>query len=315
MRGPVWRRIVAWSEMAVLFALLYIGVPWAGLQVDRWLGIPAWPWPLPWLGLGLFAIGVAGLGWCFALFVRVGRGTPNPTAPPAVLVTVRPYAWTRNPIAMSHAAALIGLSVLVGSVSAVAIVVALAERVPLVDQDALRRRQLPGELLDETPLVRVEPLELRLDPLLSGEEAADRGHEEAHALPERHLPPHASEHGTGVLVDERDLAADLLRRLRGRDHLVPDLDAVLPCDPDLELSEQRERRQAPGSGLAAHERLVASRIELERDHARAAREDLRADRPADVEDVADTEERDHRDVTIPASTITLCLARARRVRM
>ena len=89
-RDSVARRIVAWSEMAVLFALLYIGVPWAGLQVDRWLGIPAWPWPLPWLGLGLFAIGVIGLGWCFALFARVGRGTPNPLMPPEVLVTAGP---------------------------------------------------------------------------------------------------------------------------------------------------------------------------------------------------------------------------------
>src|SRR6266540_6082014 len=128
---PVASRIVAWSEMAVLFALLYIGVPLTGLQVDRWLGIPAWPSPLPWLGLALFAIGVAGLGWCFALFARVGRGTPNPTAPPEVLVTVGPYAWTRNPIAMSHAAALIGLSVFLGSVSAVAIIVVLAVPVHL----------------------------------------------------------------------------------------------------------------------------------------------------------------------------------------
>ncbi len=131
MPGSVPRRIIAWGEMAILFALLYIGVPWAGLQVDRWLGIPRWPSPIPWLGLGLFAIGVVGLGWCFALFVRVGRGTPNPTAPPEVLVTIGPYAWTRNPIAMSHAAALIGLSVFLGSVSAVGVVAVLAVPVHL----------------------------------------------------------------------------------------------------------------------------------------------------------------------------------------
>ncbi len=93
---PMPRRIVAWGEMAVLFALLYVGVPWAGLQVDRWLAIPPWPSPIPWLGLAIFAIGAVGLGWCFALFVRVGRGT------------------------------LIGLSVFLGSVSAVGIVVVLA---------------------------------------------------------------------------------------------------------------------------------------------------------------------------------------------
>ena len=46
--------------------------------------------------------------------------------PPTALVTVGPYRWTRNPIALSHAAALIGLSLLLGSVSAAAIVVVLA---------------------------------------------------------------------------------------------------------------------------------------------------------------------------------------------
>src|SRR3989442_1578467 len=70
-------------------------------------------------------------------------------------------------------------------------------------------------------------------------------------------------------------------------------DAVLPRDPDLELREQGERREAPGPGLAAHQRVVSGRIQLEGDHARPAREDFRADRGADVEDVADAEENDH----------------------
>src|SRR6266511_1135455 len=46
--------------------------------------------------------------------------------------------------------------------------------VPIVDQDALRRRELPRELLDEPRLVRVEPLQLRLDLLLPGEESTER---------------------------------------------------------------------------------------------------------------------------------------------
>lgn len=116
----------AWAEMVALFFLLYVGVPWAGLQIDRALSVPRWPSPFPWLGLGLFLVGLAGLGWCFVLFARIGRGTPNPLRPPETLVTVGPYAWTRNPIALSHAAALIGLSVFLGSVSAVAIVILLS---------------------------------------------------------------------------------------------------------------------------------------------------------------------------------------------
>ena len=120
------RRIVAWSEMFLLFVLLYIGIPWTGLTFDAFLRIPPWPSPIRWIGLLLLAFGLAGLAWCFALFVRVGRGTPNPSRPPTALVTVGPYRWTRNPIALSHASALIGLSLLLSSVSAAAIVVVLA---------------------------------------------------------------------------------------------------------------------------------------------------------------------------------------------
>src|SRR2546427_7994240 len=120
------RRILAWSEMFALFVLLYVGIPWAGLTVDRFLGIPTWPSPVRWIGMVLLALGIAGLAWCFALFARIGRGTPNPTMPPTALVTVGPYAWTRNPIALSHAAALFGLSLFVGSVSAAVIVLFLA---------------------------------------------------------------------------------------------------------------------------------------------------------------------------------------------
>lgn len=119
-------RAGAWAAMFGLFSLLYAGIPWTGLQIDRVLQVPAWPFPFPLLGLVLFPVGLAGLVWCFLLFVRVGRGTPNPARPPEVLVTGGPYAWTRNPIALSHAIALIGLSLLFGSVSTTLIVIVLA---------------------------------------------------------------------------------------------------------------------------------------------------------------------------------------------
>jgi protein-S-isoprenylcysteine O-methyltransferase Ste14 len=119
-------RAGAWASMLGLFALLYVGIPWAGLQMDPLLRMPPWPFPIPWFGLALFLLGLAGLAWCFVLFIRVGGGTPNPARPPAALVTVGPYAWTRNPIALSHAVALTGLSLLLGTVSAVLIVIVLA---------------------------------------------------------------------------------------------------------------------------------------------------------------------------------------------
>jgi protein-S-isoprenylcysteine O-methyltransferase Ste14 len=120
------KRLVAWAEMFVLFALLYGGIPLAGLQLDRILAIPSLPFLARGIGLVFLAVGVAGLAWCFALFSRLGRGTPNPAMPPEALVTEGPYAWTRNPIALSHAIALIGLSMFLGSISAAVIVVLLA---------------------------------------------------------------------------------------------------------------------------------------------------------------------------------------------
>jgi protein-S-isoprenylcysteine O-methyltransferase Ste14 len=119
------KRTLAWLEMFALFTALYVGIPLAGLQLDRWIALPPWPLPVQAAGVILLVLGIAGLAWCFALFVNVGRGTPNPTTPPITLVTIGPYAWTRNPIALSHAIALIGLSFVVGSVSAVVIVVLL----------------------------------------------------------------------------------------------------------------------------------------------------------------------------------------------
>src|SRR5439155_170576 len=119
-------------------------------------------------------------------------------------------------------------------------------RIPFVDQEPLRRRQLPREFLEEGRLVLVEALQFGLDLLLAGEEAPDGGDEEPHPLREGHVPPHAPEDRPGVLVDEGDLAADLLRGPRRGDHLVADLDAILAGDPDLELREEGEGGNAAG---------------------------------------------------------------------
>lgn len=120
------RRALAWGEIAFAFFLLYAGVPWVGLQLDRLFRIPPLPEPIRWIGLPFLIVGAAGLAWCFSLFVRRGRGTPNPMMPPQLLVVEGPFAWTRNPIALSHAAALFGLCLVLGSLSAVILIVVLS---------------------------------------------------------------------------------------------------------------------------------------------------------------------------------------------
>ncbi len=123
---------MAWAESVALFVALYAGVPVVGWTFDGWLGWPPLPAPWTWLGLAPLLVGAVGIAWCFSLFVRLGRGTPNPLVPPRVLVTAGPFAWTRNPIILSHALAALGVAVLVGSPAAVVLVLALGIPVQLV---------------------------------------------------------------------------------------------------------------------------------------------------------------------------------------
>jgi len=119
-------RAIAWSESAVLFALLYVGIPWMSLRLEEVLGLSRLPSWTAVLGVPLALLGAVGLAWCFALFAGHGGGTPNPILPPRRLVTTGPYAFTRNPIILFHAATLLGLSLFVGSLLAVVITLALA---------------------------------------------------------------------------------------------------------------------------------------------------------------------------------------------
>lgn len=124
-RGPMTSKVVAWAESLGLFAALYIGLPWFALTVDGWIGWPPLPWPLRVAGIVSLVVGAAGVVWCFLLFVREGQGTPNPWAPPRKLMTRGPFAWTRNPIILSHALASLGVALLIGSGTAILLVLLL----------------------------------------------------------------------------------------------------------------------------------------------------------------------------------------------
>lgn len=134
LRVGVANRVVAWAESAVLFAALYLGLPWVGLTLDSIFRWPPLPDFLRWVGIVPLVLGAAGVTWCFSLFVRVGQGTPNPIVPPQKLVTAGPFAWTRNPIVLSHALATLGVALLVASPSAVLLVLALGVPVQFVSR-------------------------------------------------------------------------------------------------------------------------------------------------------------------------------------
>lgn len=118
--------------MVALFAGLYVGVPLVGIGVDRALRLPVVPLPLRVVGFVPLIVGTLAVGWSFALFRHVGKGTPNPRSPPSTLVTVGPYAWTRNPIVLGHAMVILGEALLLGSPGILGIVSLLAIPVNLI---------------------------------------------------------------------------------------------------------------------------------------------------------------------------------------
>ncbi len=125
-------RTAAWGESVGLFLALYLGLPASGIVLDSVFGWPSFSETVRWAGVLPLGLGAAGIAWCLTLFVRLGRGTPNPWVPPQVLVTSGPFAWTRNPIILSHAVACLGAAVVVGSPAAVILVLLLGLPVQVV---------------------------------------------------------------------------------------------------------------------------------------------------------------------------------------
>src|SRR2546422_11172651 len=97
VRNSMDRRVVAWAEVSIVFLALYLGVPLAGLTIDRGLGLPTIPVAVRFAGLPFLLVGLAGPAWGFSPFSGA-PGTPHPRLPPGHLVTPRAYRWTPNPI-------------------------------------------------------------------------------------------------------------------------------------------------------------------------------------------------------------------------
>lgn len=67
------------------------------------------------LGIIILVLGFVGLLWCVKAFYVSGKGTLAPWAPPAKLVTVGLYRYSRNPMYVSVLLILIGWAVSFGS--------------------------------------------------------------------------------------------------------------------------------------------------------------------------------------------------------
>jgi protein-S-isoprenylcysteine O-methyltransferase Ste14 len=114
--GSLLLRNLLFSGPAVL--LYAVGLPIAARALDRYLEPP---WPLPAgaavAGWALVAAGAALAAWSAWALAALGRGTPNPIAPPERLVVVGPYRHSRNPLMVGGWIAGAGLVLVLRSVS------------------------------------------------------------------------------------------------------------------------------------------------------------------------------------------------------
>ena len=148
--GSKRRRAVLTPIVLVVAAGLFLLVVFGSLYMDGALGLPRLlPGALGMaIGIPLLVTGVVLHVWCLVLFWRA-KGTGVPVSPSPEVVTVGPYAWTRNPMLIAAFAWLSGLGFLLNSISMVFVWTPLFTIVnvielKLVEEPELERRLGPS---------------------------------------------------------------------------------------------------------------------------------------------------------------------------
>ena len=113
------RLILTPVGLVVFFGLLLL-VVFGSLQMDKALGFSdLLSGPIGTIiGVVLLSLGLVIWVWCVVWFSKA-KGTPVPFNPPLELVTVGPYAWSRNPMLTGVFAVLFGIGFLLHSISMV----------------------------------------------------------------------------------------------------------------------------------------------------------------------------------------------------
>jgi len=99
-------------------SLFFFLIPYICLHIDKIRNLPQpISYPLNLIGIPISILGVMLSLWCVELFFKVGKGTPAPIAPPTRLVVTGPYRYTRNPMVIGLFTILVGLGILLKSLS------------------------------------------------------------------------------------------------------------------------------------------------------------------------------------------------------
>ena len=144
--GPKRLRLFLTPVGLVVFFGMLLLVVFGSLYMDRAFGFPKLlSVPIGTLiGVVLLSLGLVIWAWCVVWFSKA-KGTPVPFNPPRELVTVGPYAWSRNPMLTGVFAFLFGIGFLLHSVSMVfvwmpAFVIFNVLELKLVEEPELERR-------------------------------------------------------------------------------------------------------------------------------------------------------------------------------
>jgi protein-S-isoprenylcysteine O-methyltransferase Ste14 len=78
------------------------------------------------LGCGLVVAGILLAWWAIYVQFTIGGGTPVPVMATQQLIIQKPYKYCRNPMALGAIAVYLGVAILIGSISAVVIVLTFA---------------------------------------------------------------------------------------------------------------------------------------------------------------------------------------------
>jgi protein-S-isoprenylcysteine O-methyltransferase Ste14 len=103
---------------AIIFGFLTTLFVVSALAFDKWLELPkiiAMPFSF-YIAMPILVVGILVTGWSIIHFLKA-KGTPVPVNPPPMLVTTGPYAYTRNPMLTGIFILIIGIGVMVGSIS------------------------------------------------------------------------------------------------------------------------------------------------------------------------------------------------------
>ncbi len=103
---------------------LILAVP----QVDHYLGISSFFYGLGNIMIGIMAIIIGGIVaiWTIVIQINLASGTPFPMLPTKKLLIVGPFKYCRNPMTLGTIVAYAGIAILIGSFSALVVVLLFA---------------------------------------------------------------------------------------------------------------------------------------------------------------------------------------------